>query len=324
MQTKRNYKIDILRALSIILIVLAHSEPPNLIFQLRSFDVVLMTLMMSVSFYLSYKNESYITYVVKRFKRLIVPVWIFLTIFFAFFFILNIFIKSSFVIDIGLIVKSYSLLSGIGYVWIIRIFFTISILNPFLLKFSNKTKSTISKISVIIILLALQQLSASSVTDATGIKYVIFNLILSNSFGYMIISLAGMYMIKQSKRDNILMVFLFFIMFIFSIFFFKSFDINLYKYPPQLLYLSYGLSISFLLWNVLSFEKVENIFRNNVVSWFSTNSLNIYYWHIISIYLINYYVDINFWVYKFLFILLSSVVITLLQNKFLPNLFKIK
>jgi fucose 4-O-acetylase-like acetyltransferase len=89
---KRNLKIDALRFICIISIFLAHSKPENAwVAQLRIFDVVLMVLLLANSFYVSAANKkiSYVNYVKKRFNRLVIPTWIFLTIFFAFFFLLG-------------------------------------------------------------------------------------------------------------------------------------------------------------------------------------------------------------------------------------------
>ena len=81
---ERDYKIDILRFIAIICIILSHTKPPETIFLLRNFDVTLMVMIMGASFYLSNnnKNINYSNYIIKRFYRLIVSTWIFLFIFF--------------------------------------------------------------------------------------------------------------------------------------------------------------------------------------------------------------------------------------------------
>lgn len=76
----RDNSIDILRFIGLMLLVLAHVGPPNWLMQLRSFDVPLMVFVSGLTAarkeYTSYKG-----FILKRFKRLVLPVWIFLSIY---------------------------------------------------------------------------------------------------------------------------------------------------------------------------------------------------------------------------------------------------
>lgn len=77
MKTKRVAEIDFLRAEGLLLIVLAHVNAPAVLFQMRNFDVVLMVFVIGMA----YANSTpirYRDYVVKRFRRLVIPVWLFL------------------------------------------------------------------------------------------------------------------------------------------------------------------------------------------------------------------------------------------------------
>lgn len=78
----RDKKIDILKAIGAILIILAHVSNSPLILQLRNFDVPLMVM---ISGYLAVdslkKSESNMDYYRKRFIRLVVPTYIFLIFF---------------------------------------------------------------------------------------------------------------------------------------------------------------------------------------------------------------------------------------------------
>ena len=84
----RDISIDILRCIALIGIVVIHCEPESLwLRQIRNFDVPLMVFLSGVSYTLSIKDENtlidggYLKYVIKRFKRLILPTWIFLGIY---------------------------------------------------------------------------------------------------------------------------------------------------------------------------------------------------------------------------------------------------
>lgn len=82
----RKKNIDILKSIGLICIILAHVNPPKIIFQARNFDVVLMIIISSYLFFCSSSKidsfSAYIQYVWKRIKRLLFPTWIFLTLFF--------------------------------------------------------------------------------------------------------------------------------------------------------------------------------------------------------------------------------------------------
>ena len=52
---KRRIDIDILKTIGILMVILAHVNPPNIIFQLRNFDVVLLII---VSSYLTIKSSK--------------------------------------------------------------------------------------------------------------------------------------------------------------------------------------------------------------------------------------------------------------------------
>ncbi|MFW3578592.1 acyltransferase family protein [Vagococcus fluvialis] len=323
MTNNRNYKIDVLRSIAIILIILAHVNPPSIIFQLRTFDVPLITMLTAMSFVITYKpDQGFGSYFLKRFKRLIIPAWIFLTIFFIIFTLINITSHSDNIFNLKILLESYSLLSGIGYVWIIRIFFIIAIFSPFLLKIVTHTSNFTNKIVLIIILFIIQKGLVLFSTDLTGLKYVIFNLIIANSFGYLIVSLVGMYVFTQSEKHNY--YFLLFFTIIFSIGLSSLEPVNSFKYPPSPYYLSYGILVSIFLWILLSKKTIEQKLNKQIFVWLSKNSLNLYYWHILPVYyLTNYTTNIN-WLFQFGFVFLFTILITLLQNKYFPNIFTIK
>ena len=85
---ERDKKIDILRFIAMLCIILAHSQPNTFIFQIRNFDVPLIIILMGASFYISRKEIGFMDYVKKRFKRLVLPTWKFLTFFLAVLFLI--------------------------------------------------------------------------------------------------------------------------------------------------------------------------------------------------------------------------------------------
>lgn len=129
----RDQGIDALRWMAITGIIIAHVSPPAFWMQLRSFDVPLMVLLSGMCFGTPENLRK--GYYWKRFVRLVVPSWIFLT----FYFLISFMIGQ----EVGLkrLMMCYSLLTP-WYFWIIRILFILALLSPILVRLSNKLSIT--------------------------------------------------------------------------------------------------------------------------------------------------------------------------------------
>lgn len=140
MTKMRDHNIDKLRACGLALIMLAHVLPPPLILNLRCFDVPLMVFVSGLT---CYKKDIPISfyYIWHRFKRLIIPVWVFLFIYFG----AIICVQSWGEIDLGItssyIIASFLFQGDVPFLWIIRVFLLISILTPYLQLLNKKISS---------------------------------------------------------------------------------------------------------------------------------------------------------------------------------------
>ena len=313
----RNYRIDVLKTIAILLIILAHVCENNLIIQIRTFDV---TLLVMISGYLAYNNRNIdliLKYYIKRIKRLILPTWIFLTLFFIIIYILK---KEMLTKD--LILSSYLLIGGIGYVWIIRIYLFCMIIAPLLKKIVEKYNANYILIISILIYI-IYELISSFFIDSQNIliKYIVLYII---PYGFVYI--IGMIIRKDDKNILNKMLITLPIMFLtcFIILYKKANRIeliNAMKYPPRMYYISYGLVISLILFKMLEKLKIK---ENKMIAFISSSSLWIYLWHIIVLFTINYvFKDIN-WIIKYIIILILSVMITYIQNAILNKLEKRK
>ncbi|MEE9346100.1 MAG: acyltransferase [Methylococcales bacterium] len=289
----RNQQIDLLRFIGLAMIILAHVEPPNIIFQLRNFDVPLMVLVSGMSFGLAFKRESYLQYVWKRIKRLIFPVWIFLTVYF---FILFVFKSSLEDLSYHTIFDSYFFIDGIGYVWIIRVFILVALVAPFIDSFDEKTPSNkryfLNLLLVLLIYEGCRYYSMPYITDGYG-EYL---------------SLVGFYLIPYSllfafglrfrriDAKEIYRLLIFFIVCFLGLMillwyqtgnFVQTQD---YKYPPSIYYLSYALVVFSIIW-VFSGKICKTIEKskiiNTIISFIAQNSIWIYLWHIPLLKLVN-------------------------------------
>lgn len=128
----RNEKLDWLRTIGLLGIIVAHISPPDIIINIRTFDVPLMVVISGLSYKYSFSSELSIgRYFLKRLKRLLVPTWIFLLFYFIYFYGLQrIFDRDP--TSFRIVVNSFLLLNegGIGYLWIIRVFILISMSAP--------------------------------------------------------------------------------------------------------------------------------------------------------------------------------------------------
>src|SRR4051812_10196060 len=109
---KRNITIDLLRVAGLLCIILAHVSPPETIFQIRNFDVPLMVMVSGMLFSLTNKDEQMfrpLDYVKKRFVRLVIPVWLFLTAFFLINYSELLFFHLPFIYNLNQIMTSYLL-----------------------------------------------------------------------------------------------------------------------------------------------------------------------------------------------------------------------
>lgn len=338
MKTKRDYRIDVLRALAILLIMLAHANPMNVIYNLRNCDVVMMVIISGSSFALSTSGQigskrDYWGYIVKRFKRLVIPAWVFITMFLVVFYIIFALEGKHNPLGFSKILSSYGLIDGIGYVWIIRVLFFISILNPWFKAVNEKFTRLSSFILLIIGLLLIQWGLVKVSAHLTGFTGGLVKVFFEEITGYSIVGLIGIRAIKENPKNLLKLGAIFFVMIvaypIAKTLFSGGFNVNfinfeLYKYPPHPYYLLYGTVVTMVLLAVLAKIKFNDRL-NNVITWISKNSLSIYYWHIFPVEFFIHYFPNKFlashWVVAYIFIVAFAVVLTLLQNKFLPNLF---
>lgn len=138
----RDPAVDLLRFIGISMIFLAHIGPPAALFQLRSFDVPLMIFVSGLS-YSGRQVVGYASFVRKRLGRLLIPLYLFLTVYFLVMWLLS---------ECGVVewfaarkvVGTYllRLKPSINYVWIFRVFLIVMLLTPPLCVWSGPCATT--------------------------------------------------------------------------------------------------------------------------------------------------------------------------------------
>lgn len=318
---KRDERIDILKALGVAMIILAHVNPPAFIFQLRNFDVPLMVLISGMSFGLSYKNEGFLGYMWKRVKRLVFPVWIFLTAYFGCIAIFDLQIES---LAYSTLLQSYLLVGGIGYVWIIKVFLLVALVSPVIYHYNKNTKSTrtylISILGAfflyeIISIVSQPYFSSGMAKNLTQITHYIVP--------YSLVFAIGLRMPIMNMRTVIFCAGISCLIFVglFSYFWWLHGHIVLtqaHKYPPTIYYFSYAIFMSFLAWILVPCaEKMISYFKlvKLAVMFIAENSIWIYLWHIPLIKLVH-----TGLVLKYVIVFVLAALSTLIQVWLVKNI----
>jgi peptidoglycan/LPS O-acetylase OafA/YrhL len=309
---KRNYALDILKVIALMAIMLAHVSPSGFIFQLRNFDVPLM-IMISVWLSLrTIKSEKfkYSKYIYSRAKRLIVPTWIFLTIYF---FIC--YFKGE-IISIQDIVMSYTMIDGIGYVWVIRIYIYVAIITPVIYKAYEKLEKW-QLISLFGMIYCLYMLLIDKVDLLNGMTKLLITATIVDFIGYSFIVLIAIIIFNLEKKDVYKLGCLFGLIFFLLAVKNGFIQTQYFKYPLRLYYLSYAFLVSiFLYLFVDKLNQNNKLIHFKIIDFISKNSMWIYLWHILYIQNVNkLFLNSNLgYIYRFLLLLLLALATTYIQN----------
>lgn len=313
---QRNIIIDAMRVLGLLLIILAHVQPPSFIFQLRTFDVPMMIFVSGMAYYYSGKSNIKLwQYSLSRFKRLVFPVWIFLVFFFLSIFIFE---PVGFVdlLMLKTIVSTF-LLGGFGYVWIIKVFLIIAICSPVFVRFIKyKSGYALTFITLAMLLVSLLVLNVSYEFNNKYLLHFLSDIIFPATV-YGTVFMIGYKVLGLTTKEKLFIFFSYLIAFAVCVIFYhhmmgKFSGPQYFKYPPSLFYIAYSLIATFIvMWffeRFLPFKKLPFI-----IGFMSSNTIWIYLWHIPVVeYFRRYDVPFNF-VLKYFIAVFFSVVVTLIQ-----------
>ena len=315
MERKKN--IDILRVIGLLCIILAHVVADDgIIFQIRNFDVVLMIIISSYLFIIKYHGKSKfdLQYLIKRVKRLLLPTWIFLLIFFG--------ILAGFIhYEIKTIISTFVLHEGIGYVWIIIIYLIVAILLPLIVPLLKKNKRNTF---YILVLYFIYEILASM--NFFNIN-ILFEDVIAYVFPIMLIVVVTYWIMNNNNRNVVVFSLLNLVicMLCFLIIYKVTGQVentNYMKYPFRIYYLSYGFFASGILIVFFRNNRITNFMHNKLIEFISKSSLWIYLWHIFFLVITNYF---NFnWMIRYIIILIFSILVTYMQNKIIDILEKSK
>lgn len=310
----RDTYIDFLRAFGLLLIILAHIYPPVWLFNARCFDVPLMVFISSIC--CKSLTGGYLAYCLKRFKRIYIPVGIFLTIFFG------VSITSWLIIGwpkitFASIIGSYLLLDypSIGFVWIMRVFLLMALINPLLEKLVRKMNPSIICILAFgIIVMQSLLVKSINVIENQYVSFVLTETVLY-VLGYSSIAIIGIKitMFRKIELYSIITISALAIL-VYVCANNWTFNPQSYKYPPQSLYLLYGILVSCLLWSLKPL--LGRLIDVRAFAYLSKNSMWIYLWHIIpAIIVMKCIVEPQAWAVRYIIVLISSIILFSIYNR---------
>lgn len=283
----RNISLDIARTIGTLLIILAHVGAPKIINEIRCFDVVLLVF---VSGY-CIRMSNYGLYLWKRIKRLVFPAWVLLILLFCSTWAACIIVKKEQIYTIGKILKSFTFLNGgIGFIWIVRIYLGIALVAPIIIRVNRLIKNDIMVIAVAMLFIIVLSFIVkwSTPPDNSPLYYIL------EILAYALVAFLGYRCRQKTERNTklrknflLILISLCLVSTFISIII-HGFNPNEYKYPPQALYLFYGVLISgsiFLLLNHVIVSRENRLHK--LITWFSTSSFDVYLAHIFVLSIIN-------------------------------------
>ena len=307
----RDISIDVLRFIALSGIIIAHVSPPSVILQLRNFDVPMMVFLSGVVFSLSSGLKvSYSTYVWKRFKRLILPMWIFVMLYVAF----SITIGNGFP-GIKNILFSYSIpLIGNWYTWIIRVFFIIALVAPIVSKYIRGMSVNQYLCISFIVLIIFEVLCIMSSDRRYDI--VIMNI------PYIVVFSLGTMVNRLSKIQLLCIMTISFAIFVaFALLIYNKngefIVTQKYKYPPRIYYTSYAIGAIILLYQFRKYivNGLKKIKIDKLCAYIGSHTIWIYFYHIIMLDIIDnrHHIAIRYVVLYTLSIMLAFIQDILVQ-----------
>ena len=305
-------------------VILAHVGPGGFIFQLRNFDVPLMVLVSGASFSLSRVQKAmYVRYLFSRFVRLVIPTWVFLTFFFGAVFLVSLAINHPYPFSAEKVVLSFTLTNwdGIGYIWIIRVFFLVATIAPYAKKGLSSNRPTLLGLSLGLIYIVYEFSAQYFFLGKTtnGFFDSIFKEYVFYIIPYGIVFVIGMLMQQLNLKIRftaalILLLIFFFMVTWLQVTYGKFVPSELYKYPPRIYYLSYAIGLSLLLSWLVELLSIDSMVLGHILAGIGNRTLWIYLWHISILYFMNWFHFAFNFVTKFIIVFFIAISITVIQE----------
>lgn len=298
----------------ILLVILAHVNISALVKNIRTFDVTLLIMVSGMSLYYG-KDVAFKDYLKRRTGQLVIPAYITITMAV----ILN--MSGSFIfpeIDrfgTEKILRTYLLVDGIGYVWIIRVFLMIMVVSPAVKMVERRIKSNAGVFFILLLIWAAD----SAAFYLFGNSSMLLRITVLYLLPYTAVVLAGLRCVRSPSFFKYLIP-VCFAAAAAATFLNGGFLPDEGKYPPGIYYISYGVLMTSILYLVFD-RAVFPAFMDRAACWVSTYSYTLYLVHIIVILIIQWSCQITksailqAWWFQYAVTLAASLCITyLIEN----------
>jgi hypothetical protein len=330
-QPNRDMGLDILRVLGLSLIILAHSGPPDLIFQLRNFDVPLMLIVSGASFNLvcEYQKVRYFQFIGIRLARLVAPAWVFLVVFFPAAFIIVSITGTEFPFTMEKVISSFILFSGIPYIWVVRVFILVAIVAPIARKLNSGLPNQLMFFLVILCIYGTYEVTCQFYYRSGAYGSFFVEEIMFYMIPYSCVFTLGLRLSSLTIRTilliSIVLLGIFCLLAVSNYHFGLPMQTQKAKYPPRLYYLSYSISVSLLAYSIVFKKQIRNVVIRKMLIFISSSSIWIYLWHILFLYVYMWFPPPKTsWADNFLAIFscvfFSSVILTYIQKQAVERL----
>ena len=250
----RDIRFDILKGVAILGVILAHVPLHPVVFQLRNFDVPLFVICSGALFGISSAGDRpWLGYVGSRAYRLLLPCWIFLTIYFLSRAMIDRAGGVPFRFSAGQMIAEYALRSRVIGLWIIRVFLFVSMLAPLLAGLRRRFRESAVFLSILGGCYLLYEIAnALAAAIAPGLVYRILTVTLFEAVPYGILFGFGMVLPSLSRRHVAQAALGFGVLHLATALVLSRagqvIQTQSYKHPPTVYYLSYAVAVSLLLY----------------------------------------------------------------------------
>ncbi|MFZ5940867.1 MAG: acyltransferase family protein [Bacteroidota bacterium] len=289
LKKERDVSLDLMRFLGILVIMVAHADPPGWLYQLRNFGTPLLIITSALTHSLIYQRKKLEVkpFLRKRLSRIVFPAWIFLTFFYPFLYFVTRVLHVDYPFKFIDILLSYPLYSG--FVWIFKVYFILALITPFSLAYRKKVTHTGVYMLILILAWAFHEASFYFTEGIIGKNYRdFFDNVIFVIIPYSVLYLYGFKLGELSKRTVLLISIVSGLVFAGIAFYLIKTEgsfvqTQVYKYPPRLYYIAYSFIAIHIIY--LFRHQLTSLFNRKAIVWLSSKSLWIYLWHILAYYL---------------------------------------
>lgn len=329
----RDHVIDLMRALGLILIVLAHTITFGTFgFQLRNFDVPMMVVVSGMAFAVTAPaNLNLLVYYRKRIVRLVLPTWVFLALFFSFSALGFRLAGQAFPLSTAEVVDYFALGHGAQsmYVWIIRIFLLVALTAPGLLWLWRRVRPIVFITILATVYLGFEVAHAYLPVPDQGWAQILVFQYIYYALPYSVMFGVGMLLSSMTGKERLGTAVAMAALLIPSIILGHEpgdawFQPQTFKYPPTLYFVSWGLGMSALLSALFMKVRLPGVVHKGVLL-IGNASLWIYLWHMAVLFVITgkpklfgKLAEPGF--LKFVFVLVISILLTVAHRAFFAQI----